>query len=476
MSYVYRPPRHSAWWPPDPLPRYLMFRHSRLRSRPRATLPVLIATLATFGGRSLAGQPAPQSTLSVDERILGLSQIWQEVNRTFVFKGRLTYNVDSAYRQSLTRVIAAPDLYQYYRELQRFTAALHDGHSGVTFPSAMNNVRTYPWLQTRWIDGHLVIANSGKSLARTFPVGTEVLAIDGRPAREYMSAEVLPYISSSTEQWLWAWGSHEALYGRATDPVRVRFERPNGTVGDTVLARDRRSRDDAWALPTEKARFEFKWLADSIAYVALRTFTSDSIRAEFAAAVPAIRQSRGLIIDVRGNGGGNSGNGWNILARMVRDSLPLQVWRTRVHNAAYMSWGRPGYAQDSAFTPFESSGKYPPFPDPLLVPTVILQDNESFSAAEDFLVAANEIPRILTMGQPSGGSTGNPLNWQLPGGGFARIVAKHDRFPDGREFVGSGVQPRQVLPQITLKDFRVGRDPMLAAAMAVVRKQPSGKD
>lgn len=444
------------------------------------TLGPALAFLVAFGGRSLAAQSAPSTTpsltLSVDERILGLSQIWQEVNRSFVFKGRLTYNVDSAYRQSLQRVIAATDPYDYYRELQRFTAALNDGHSGVTFPGAMSNVRTYPWLQTRWVDGHLVISNSGKSLSRAFPVGTEIITIDGRAAREYLSAEVLPYISSSTEQWRWAWGSHEALYGRATEPARVRFERPDGSRGDTVLARDRRSRDDAWLLPTEKARFEFRWLADSIAYVALGTFSSDSIKAEFAAVVPTIRQARGLIIDVRGNTGGNSGNGWDILARMTRDTLPLQAWRTRVHNAAYKGWGRAGFAQDSAFTPFDSSGKYRPYPDPLLVPTVILQDNESFSAAEDFLVAADQIPRILTMGQPSGGSTGNPINWQLPDGGFARIVAKHDRYRDGREFVGVGVQPKQPLPAMTLKDFRAGRDPMLAAAMAAVKKQPSGKD
>lgn len=49
-------------------------------------------------------------------------------------------------------------------------------------------------------------------------------------------------------------------------------------------------------------------------------------------------------------------------------------------------------------------------------PTVILQDHPTFSAAEDFLVAADEIPRILTMGQVSGGSTGNPIFWQLPRG------------------------------------------------------------
>ena len=429
-----------------------------------------VACAALLFGTTLSAQSTPP-LLSDADRILGLSQLWQEVNRSFVFKDRLGFSVDSLYLATLPKVIAAKDLYDYYRELQRFTGALRDGHTGVSFPNALSNERTYPWLTTRWIDGHLMINNSGKSLAKAFPFGTEITTIDGRPAREYLEAEVLPFTTSSTDHFRWAWGAREALYGRASKPVRIQYERPDGTRGDTTLARDRRTRDDAWLSPTEQPRFAWKWLSDSIAYVALRSFADNGIKDDFAAIIPTLRRARGLVIDVRGNTGGNSGNGWDILAHMVKDSLPLQVWRTRIHNAAYKGWGRSGFANDSAFTPFDSGNVYPPYADPLLVPTVILQDNETFSAAEDFLVAADEIPRILTMGQVSGGSTGNPIFWQLPGGGFARVVSKHDRYRDGREFVGRGVRPRATLAPPTLADVRAGRDPVLTAAVAAVKRQ-----
>ncbi|HEY0930740.1 MAG TPA: S41 family peptidase [Gemmatimonas sp.] len=418
--------------------------------------------------------PAQEPAISMDERVLGLSQLWQEANRSFVFKNRLNFSLDSAYRMAIGRVIAAPDTYSYYRELQRFAASLGDGHTGVSFPPAMSQTRTYPWLLTVWVDGHLVIRNTGRTLVRAFPVGTEILSIDGRSVGEYLEAEVLPFTPASTSHWRWAYGARDALIGRASQSVRLTFQRPDGSHGDTTLARDRRSRNDEWLLPSTEPRLVIHWLGDSIAHVRLTSFDSDSILQDFQSILPALRSARGLVLDVRGNNGGNSANGWGILAHLTADSIPLQEWRTRIHHAAFKGWGRPGYAQDSAFSPFESHGRYPPSADPLILPTIILQDHETFSAAEDFLVAASTIPHIVTMGQLSGGSTGNPIFWQLPGGGFARMVSKHDRYPDGREFVGTGVQPNRPLPARTLAEWRSGRDFAVDSAVVTIRRMRAG--
>jgi C-terminal processing protease CtpA/Prc len=52
----------------------------------------------------------------------------------------------------------------------------------------------------------------------------------------------------------------------------------------------------------------------------------------------------------------------------------------------------------------------------------------------------------------------------LPGGGSARICIKMDTYPDGREFVGYGIQPDiRVVP--TVKDYLENRDVVLEAAL-----------
>ena len=72
------------------------------------------------------------------------------------------------------------------------------------------------------------------------------------------------------------------------------------------------------------------------------------------------------------------------------------------------------------------------------------------------------------IGEPTGGSTGQPLFFPLPGGGSARVCTKQDLYPDGRQWVGVGIQP-QILVRPTIADFRAGRDTVLETALQYLR-------
>ena len=83
----------------------------------------------------------------------------------------------------------------------------------------------------------------------------------------------------------------------------------------------------------------------------------------------------------------------------------------------------------------------------------MLIGGDTFSAAEDMAAAFDMLERGKLIGQPTGGSTGQPLMFALPGGGRARVCTKHDSYADGTEFVGVGVQP-DIVVKLTLEDFR----------------------
>jgi C-terminal processing protease CtpA/Prc len=74
------------------------------------------------------------------------------------------------------------------------------------------------------------------------------------------------------------------------------------------------------------------------------------------------------------------------------------------------------------------------------------------------------------IGEPTGGSTGQPLRLQLPGGLVASICSKSDQFPDGTDLVGVGIQP-DLLVSPSVADIRAGRDTVLEAAIAEVSKR-----
>jgi C-terminal processing protease CtpA/Prc len=101
---------------------------------------------------------------------------------------------------------------------------------------------------------------------------------------------------------------------------------------------------------------------------------------------------------------------------------------------------------------------------------VILQDHDTYSAAEDFLVAADGMDHVTTIGRPSNGSTGQPLRVDLPGGGTMQIVTKRDTYPDGRDFVGIGIQP-DVFVEVTVDDVVKGRDVQLERSIEILRQE-----
>jgi C-terminal processing protease CtpA/Prc len=58
--------------------------------------------------------------------------------------------------------------------------------------------------------------------------------------------------------------------------------------------------------------------------------------------------------------------------------------------------------------------------------------------------------------------------FDLPGGGSARICTKKDAYPDGRLFVGYGVQP-DIEVKRRLAGYLEGRDPVLERARSFLR-------
>lgn len=89
-------------------------------------------------------------SLSVTQRLYGLSLIWQEANYNFAFFDRVPdLDWDARYREYIPRVISAEDLFDYYELLSRFTALLQDGHTVVIPPKSLYHSLDRPKLMLR---------------------------------------------------------------------------------------------------------------------------------------------------------------------------------------------------------------------------------------------------------------------------------------------------------------------------------------
>lgn len=175
--------------------------------------------------------------------------------------------------------------------------------------------------------------------------------------------------------------------------------------------------------------------------------------------IPSLEKAKGIIIDLRYNGGGDDGIAFNILKHFIKDNEIIgSASMVRIHDPYLKAIGRyvnvadttrnaqkrdawllyNGYAVYN--TPSTWRSKIALGTHRITAPVVVLIGHNTASAAEDFLIAADNQKHIVFMGEPTSGSTGMPYRFDLPGGGSARICVKKDTYPDGREFVGCGIQ------------------------------------
>ncbi|TQK06870.1 S41 family peptidase [Herbaspirillum sp. SJZ107] len=406
--------------------------------------------------------------LSEDEKVAGLSKFWSEVKYNFVYVDTLkAIDWDRLYLEYLPKVRATRSTAEYYKVLMALCARLQDGHTNVyPGPQLRNTMMAKPLLSTHLVEGRVLVRKvfDPALQARGIVPGTEVLEVDGQPVTEYAMRELAPYASASTPQDL---ERRIYTYSFLSGPVdvapRVRFRTAAGKNFETTLRRLTLETYDK-AVP-DTPPFVFKTLPGNVAYVALNSFGDDRAADAFLAAFDRIAASSALVIDLRNNSGGSSNVGYRVLATLAGQPFQTSRWETRDYRPSYRAWQHtmPNYGEPAPAWPNDAAHAY-------RKPVAVLISSATYSAAEDFSVAFDAMGRGIIAGEATGGSTGMPLFLRLPGGGIARICTKADTYPDGRKWVGKGIQPSlKVAP--TVLDVQADRDTVLEAAVAALKKQ-----
>ncbi|MBX9603885.1 MAG: hypothetical protein K2X35_22955 [Bryobacteraceae bacterium] len=401
-----------------------------------------------------------RQNLSDAEKLAGLSQFWSEVKYNFGFPEKLlALNWDQMYLDWIPRVLATKSTTDYYRELMLLCARLNDGHTNVYAPD-QSDLYAKPPLRTGLIEGRVLIreVRSPALEARGVRAGLEIVAVDGEPALDYARREVEPYQSASTPQ-----GRENRTYwygfltGPSVKPVRLTLQDAAGKRSDVELARS--GYTDVRSVPS----FDWRMIQGKVAYVALNSFENDQLVGQWRKAFPEISQADAIILDLRINGGGDGRIGVEVLRDLAATPFLESRRRQREYHPTARALGTRMEFLYLPTTPIE------PRPNGYTSkPVVVLTSATTFSAAEDFLVAWKSSGRGKIIGEPSGGSTGQPLPFDLPGGGSARVCTKKDTFPDGSEWVGKGIDP-DILVRPALADVQRGSDTVLERALEFLR-------
>lgn len=424
------------------------------------------------------------NTIKVEDKVFGLSKIWSEAKYNFpYFKFLPNFNIDSLYQKSLIEVVNSKNDYEYYLSLMKFAASFHDNHTYVDYPDALrkfiykNNFGNYK-LFTNLIEGKAIISYVGNKNKDEIPIGSEILEIDSLNVSDYLDTYILPYISGSSDNNRRSTGVTRLLTGLKGTKCFIRLKTPLGQIKELKLIRSENK--DQW-YPVEQPD-SYKYFPNKgITYIKIVEFSNDcldSIKTHLA----DMRKAKGLVIDIRGNGGGSSLIAAEIAQYLVQDSiLSGSKVKTRLNSSFYRYLGKRYTGADTIQTydtvkrnyiikdllfshnlMLEDQGNdiYPlslRSEERIIKPTIILIDSQNASASEEFLIFLKNQKHILLMGEKTSGGNGQPDVFDLPGGGTASICLQYCLYPDGKDYYSVGIKPNIEVGQ-TIYDLINGKD------------------
>jgi Tol biopolymer transport system component len=394
---------------------------------------------------------------------------------------------------------------EYGIDVQKFISRFIDGHSrvrGFRYPAGALPFFIEPSA------GRFVAVKSDRSgLVETeFPYVTR---LDGRPLADWIAA-ARPYSPQGSPQYrlyhaLRLMQNVQFIRGvmdlAVSETVRVELESNDGArTRDLALPVAARA-----SSPASWPRTQSRLLDTNVGYLRIASMNSAAV-AEVQTWMPKFRDTRGLIVDVRGNGGGSRDALRALFPyTMAPDAPPLVVStaKYRLHpsyEADHLGGSRFMFPETwSGWTPAERDAivrfkrtftpEWTPPPGEFsewhyLVmsrvlnprafayakPVVVLMDEKCFSATDIFLSAFKGQPGVTLVGYPSGGGSARQVPIVLPESRMSMTLASMASFQrTGQLYDARGVQP-DVIVHPELDYFLTGgRDNVLERALALIR-------
>ncbi|MBL9077165.1 MAG: hypothetical protein JNL08_06670 [Planctomycetes bacterium] len=430
--------------------------------------------------RAAPDRPAADAELALADAQADLAVLRELLDTRFAYRTLRPVDLAGLLRAAEAEFAAgAPLRSRFVQAVDRVLRAFGDGHSRVD-GAATEATRFLPFL-VQQVDGGAVAFRGDRSawLDSDHPF---VTALDGVPiARWLEAARARGTAGSAAMQHREAErGLREIDLLRADlglslgDHVAVTLRGPGGEVVHEVPLAARRPAYGAWP------RTETRRLDGGIGYLRLPEMSGDAAFLDgLDAAMRSFRDTNGLVLDVRGNGGGTR----DALRRLAPYLLPAAGAPVVGNVAAVLltpgdaertdaladrglfprDW--PGWtkAQRAAIDAF-ARGFRPSWSPPrgrfsawhYLVldradnaasfaygkPVVVLIDRACFSATDVFAAALGALPNVRLVGETTSGGSGRARPYELPRSGVRLQLSTMASFrPDGVLFEGNGVVP-----------------------------------
>ena len=195
---------------------------------------------------------------------------------------------------------------------------------------------------------------------------------------------------------------------------------------------------------------QYRVLDDNIGYLRYESFSYPIGEGGLDDALSYLALCRGLIIDIRNNGGGELTTAERLAARFVQEKTLVSYMQHKTgtgHNDFSSLEAR--YLEPSSNIRWHK-------------PVCVLTNRSVFSAANDFAVMMRALPNVKLVGDHTGGGSGLPMSSSLPNGWSVRFSAC-PMYDKNRQHTEFGIEP-DVAVSLTDDDTARGIDTIIEVA------------
>ena len=396
---------------------------------------------SVLGPATEAEPLAKRPALSPDRRLEVLEDLWRQLSQVYPALEYKGISGREWIEPTAQRVRQAKGDQEFYELLLELVASLKDTHTRILSYPGQPRLLSPPVVLNQ-VEGKVAVIRADESTG--LKPGDVLISVDGKPVAECLAAQI-KRVCGSTDRARVRGACWQLLAGRPGTTVRLNVQGPDEAVRQISLRREGKA-----GFLSEPA-VSWRSLGDSLGYVRISRWGGANLVAEFDQALEEFKGSKGLVIDVRGNGGGSDELADQVNGRLIEKPVisSIDFWRQAGTDQfrKTIGWVRPR-------GPWTYQGR-----------VAVLIDEGCASACEHFASGIEAMGRVLLVGTPTNGAGGGPTVVTLCDGTTVAISRALGLRANGVVFEGHGIPPH-IFSTPSLDDLRRNRDAALEIAKA----------